>query len=81
MAIGQPFFSIQKKKKKQKNICHELESEAFSKKNKLQVVVPATKLGPTLPPGVLVTVDKGDTVIDLCPVQIVGDVDLKESKA
>lgn len=44
-------------------------------------MVPATKLGPTLPPGVLVTVDKGDTVIDLCLVQIVGDVDLKESKA
>lgn len=64
MAIGQPFFSIQKKKKKQKNISHELKSEAFSK-NKLQVAVPASKLGPSLSPGVLVTVNKGHTVISL----------------
>lgn len=49
-------------------------------KYELQVVVPATKLGPILSPGVLVTINKGDTVINLCLVQIGGDVDLKESK-
>lgn len=49
-------------------------------KYELQVVVPDTKLGPILSPGVLVTINKGDMVINLCLVKIVGDVDLKESK-
>lgn len=36
----------------------------------LHIVVLATKLAPTLSLDVLATLNKGDTVIDLCPVQI-----------
>lgn len=41
----------------------------------------ATKLDPTVSPDVLATLNKGDTVIDLHPVQRVGHVNLKKSNA
>lgn len=44
-------------------------------------MVLATKLAPTSSPDVLATLNKGDSVIDLCLVQIVGDANLKKSNA
>ena len=80
MAIGQPFFSIQKRKRNKRTHRMNLKLRLFQK-YKVQIVVLATKLGPTLSPDVLVTLNKGDMVINLCLVQIVGDVDLKESNS
>ena len=80
MAIGQPFFSIQKRKRNKRTHPMNLKLRLFQK-YKVQIVVLATKLGPTLSPDVLVTLNKGDMVINLCLVQIVGDVDLKESNS
>lgn len=79
MAIGQFFFSIQKKKK----IEHVTRAWNlhFFQKWALQIVVLATRLASTPSPDILETLSEGDTAIDLCPVQIVSDVNLKKSNA
>lgn len=48
---------------------------------KLQIVVPGTKLGPTLSLDVLVTLNKGDLVTYPCLGWIMDDIDLQKSNA
>lgn len=80
MAIGQLFFSIQEKKEKAtKRTLHKSLKLRFFSKIEIANCGSGSNIGFHPPPDIPETWNKGDTVMDLFPVQIVGDASPKKS--